>query len=420
MDRGIEKLSALAVQKAKGPAFISDGGGLFLRVKKSGSKSWVFRWERRGKMRHMGLGPLHTIGLSDARELARRCRKEIYDGSDPIELRKDRRRQAALERSRLVTFGECAKAYIDAHRSSWSSEKHIWQWETTLEKIAGPVIGHIPAKDIDTQLVMQVLSPVWHKTTETADRLRNRIALVLDWAAAMGYRAGANPAAWVGNLEHLLADPDDIKETSHYKSLPYEEIGTFMAKLRKIEGIGPRALEMTILTALRSGELRGARWEEFNLGERAWLVPAARMKMRKEHRVPLCDRAIEIFQEMEAAKVGPFVFPGMKAGKPISNMTMTQIVRRMDYDVNVHGFRATLRTWAGERTNFAREVCEAALAHSIGNKVEQSYNRGDLFMKRMALMRQWAEFCNTPSASPGAVLPMLAADKQSFQAKSNR
>ena len=378
------KLNSIAITKAKLPGYYGDGGGLWLQIAKGGSKSWVFRFTLNGKRREMGLGPLHTIGLADARAQALECRKLVLNSKDPIEHRK------LLQARDGVTFDQCSAAYIEAHRSGWRNAKHAAQWDTTLSTYVSPMIGSLPVAAIDTAQVVRVLRPIWGSKTETASRLRGRIESVLGWATTSGYRSGDNPARWRGHLENLLAAPAKVKKVKHHPSLPWQEIGALMTDLTNREGIAARALEFLILTASRSGEVRLARWSE--IADGVWVIPAARMKPGREHRVPLSDRAQELLNKLP--RMGDYIFPGVRYEQPLSDMSLTAVLRRMGRDdITVHGFRSTFRMWTAEATSYPRDVCEHALAHSLPDKVEAAYQRSDLFDKRKKLMRDWSNFC---------------------------
>lgn len=406
MARTIEKLSALAVSRAKEPGYYGDGGGLYLQISKAGTKSWIFRFTLARKQREMGLGPLHTVTLAQAREKAKACRASLLDGIDPLEARNAVKLEAALERAKTVTFDHCAKEYIAAHRSGWKSQKHAAQWESTIETYASPLIGALPVSAVDTPLVVKVLQPIWHEKTETATRLRSRIENILDWATVSKFRTGENPARWRGHLENLLADPNKVARVSHHAALPWQEIGAFMADLRQRGGTAARAVEFGILTAGRSGEVRGARWKEFDLDAAIWTVPAERMKASKEHRVPLSSAALALLKDLP--RVGDIVFPGQRLDRDLSDMSLTAVLRRMDRgDITMHGFRSTFRDWCAESVgnSFPREVCEHALAHSLPDKVEAAYRRGDLIEKRKVLMQVWADYCAAPAVS-ASVAPL--------------
>jgi integrase len=418
MAREIGKLTAVQVRQVKRRGLYGDGGGLFLQVSAGGAKSWVFRYKNDGRLRVMGLGPVHTVSLAEARERALQCRKLRLDRKDPIELRRAERMAEKLERATAMTFQQCAEAYIEAHQAGWRNDKHAAQWPATLGTYVYPIFGALPVQAIDVALVMTALEqkiddgdekrPFWQARPETASRVRGRIESILDWATARGYRQGENPARWRGHLENLLPRRSKVQRVEHHPALPYQEIGAFMAELREQDGVGARALEFAILTAARTGEVIGARWAEINLADRLWLVPAERMKAGKEHRVPLSDAAMAILEKMKAVRSGDYVFPGGRAGRPLSNMALLMTLRRMSRgELTAHGFRSTFRDWCAEQTAFPAEVAEMALAHTVSDKVEAAYRRGDLFQKRRQLAEAWATFCAAPASAPaGDVVPI--------------
>ena len=408
MARTIGKLTALAVDRAKRRGYYGDGGGLFLQVSASGAKSWVFRFKEFGRLREMGLGPTHTVSLAEARQKALECRKLRLDGCDPIEIRKAGRAQARLDAAKAMTFKECAESYIASHKAGWRNPKHAAQWPATLGTYVYPVFGGLPVQAVDVGLVMRALEPIWTAKPETAGRVRGRVESVLDWATSRGYRQGENPARWRGHLENLLPKKAKVHRVEHHAALPYAEIGTFMAELHLQEGIAARALGFAILTVARTGEVIGARWSEIDLESRLWAVPAERMKGGRVHRVPLSEATIAVLDAMKTIRHGDCVFPGGRAGGPISNMAMTMTLRRMGRgDLTVHGFRSSFRDWAAERTGFPAEVAEMALSHVVSDKVEAAYRRGDLFAKRRQLMDAWAKFCAAPAPS-GKVVSFAA------------
>lgn len=398
------RLSAKAVEKQRRAGYFADGDGLYLQCSPTRAKSWIFRFTLRGRAREMGLGSTSTVSLAEARHRAQQARKLLGDGIDPIEHRNAHRAAQALDKARQITFGECAQKYIEAHRAGWRNAKHIYQWTYTLDTYCGPIIGALPVVDVDTGLVLQVLEPIWETKTETASRLRARIENILDWATVRGYREGENPARWKGHLSKLLPPLRKRQRVKHHPALPYEQLGEFMQVLRTQEGTAARALEFSVLTAGRTGEVINARLEEFDLNKAIWTVPAARMKSGREHRVPLPPRTVEIVRAQLDQGVD-YLFPGAREGKPLSNMAMLMLLKkRMGRgDLTVHGFRSTFRDWTAERTSYPHEVCEMALAHTIGNQVEASYRRGDLFDKRRRLMAEWAKYCERPSKA-GKVL----------------
>lgn len=409
MAREIHRLTALAVSKKKRPGTYADGGGLWLQVTESESKSWSFRFMLNGRAREMGLGPLHTISLTEAREQARACRALRLEGVDPIEHRKLRRVENTLQMACAKTFDECTAGYIEAQRPGWSNPKHADQWTNTLKTYASPVFGQLPVQAVDTELIVQALNKIWTSKTETATRVRQRIESVLDWATVSGFRKGDNPARWAGHLEHKLTNPAKLKNVENLPALPFAKIASFLTDLKKQEGTAARAMEYMILTAARTGEVRGAVWSEIDFEERAWTIPAERMKMKREHRVPLGDRAVEILEDMQKLKADDqrYVFPGGKVGKGMSDGALLALLKRMKRtEITPHGFRSTFRDWASECTTYSHEVKEMALAHLIKNKAEAAYRRGDLFEKRRQMMDEWQRYCETKA--PGKVSSIKA------------
>lgn len=381
--------------------------GFFLQVARNGSRSWLFRYTLNGKTRHMGLGSLAVISLADARTAAIECRRLCHAGVDPIEHRKASRTEARLATARAMTFDDCANRYMAAHTVGWRNSKHRAQWVATLRTYVTPVFGSLPVQTIDTGLIMRVLEPIWTIKPETASRVRGRIEVILNWAKTHGFRQGENPARWRGHLENLLPSRSRVQKIEHHAALPYSDVGVFMCDLRERAGVAAAALEFLILTAARTSEVIGARWEEMNLSTRTWVVPAERMKARAIHRVPLSNAALVVLERMRVIQQDEFVFPSTKKGKRLSNMALLVLLRRMKRtDLTTHGFRSTFSDWAAECTNFPREVAEIALAHTISNKVEAAYPRGDLFDKRCRLMDAWAEYCAATISAPGTVVPL--------------
>lgn len=372
----------LSAQKVKtaGPGRHGDGRGLFLYVKPSGARSWVLRYQVQGRRRDLGLGSYPDVTLAMARDRATEARRLIAEGEDPI---------AKKQQAKPKTFEDAALELIENKRPGWKNVKHAAQWTSTLETYAFPKIGRVQVAKIETSDVIAALTPIWSAKPETANRVRQRIEAVLDYASALGIRTGDNPARWRGHLDHLLPKPTKVRAVKHHPALPHSEIADFMAELSERTGVAPRALAFTILTAARSGETRGMTWGEVDLYKKLWTIPAERMKAGREHRVPLTDAAIALLGEK--GKDAALVFGSeTKAGKPISDMSMTAVLRRMSRDgITVHGFRSTFRDWAGETTGFPREVIEAALAHGIKDKAEAAYARSDLFGKRRMLMEAW-------------------------------
>ena len=385
MGKQLHKLSARTVSKLTASGRYSDGGGLYLSVSPNGARSWVFMWKVAGRRREMGLGSLKAVSLAKARERAAEARQKLVNGIDPI---------ATRERTKAMTFGDAADAVIESMSSSWRNEKHRSQWKMTLTAYCAPLRPKSVA-EIGTEDVLKILKPLWTEKPETASRLRGRIERVLDFARARGQRAGENPARWRGHLDAIL--PKRAKLTrGHHRAMSFDNVPAFVARLSERDGVAPRALEFAILTAARSGEVLGARWDEVDLQAGLWTVPANRMKGAREHRVPLSARAVEILQGMEQIRTSDLVFPGMKRGRSLSNTALEMVLRRMNVDVTVHGFRSAFRDWAGERTTYPREVAEAALAHVVGDAVERAYRRGDALEKRRGLMDAWARLLEAP------------------------
>jgi integrase len=402
MARQQHRLTALQVTKLNKPGLYGDGGGLTLQITPAGAKSWLHRYMIAGKSYAMGLGPTHTVSLAEARQKAMEGRQLLLDGVNPLLARNQQQAALKLAESNMMTFDQCAKAYIQAQKASWKNAKHAKQWSSTLKTYASPVFGTAPVADVDTGLVVKCLTPIWENKTETATRVRGRIESVLGWATTSGYRSGENPARWKGHLENLLATISKTKRTRHHPALPWPQAGAFVQALRGRAGVAALALEFLILTACRSGEVRGAQWDEFDLDERLWTIPAVRMKGGREHQIPLSDAAVKILASLP--KDSDIVFPGTR-GQALSDMSLTAVIRRMgdlhdwvDGDgsrVTVHGFRTTFRMWAAEMTNYPREVAEHSLAHQLPDAVERAYQRGSQFTKRTLLMTDWAVYCST-------------------------
>jgi len=416
MPKKAAELGALQVSRLTKPGTHAVGGvaGLKLKVNDAGARSWVLRATVAGKIRDMGLGGYPDVTLAQARERARGARDQIFGGVDPIRARKEARSAVAAASARARTFDQCVQAYLKAKSSEWKNAKHRAQWSSTLDLYASPVLGKMLVTDIDLSHALTVLEPVWTTKTETASRLRGRIETVLDWATVRKYRTGENPARWRGHLDQLLARPRKIKKVKHHPAVQIDQAGAFMADLRRIEGMSARALEFAVLTAARSGEVRGARWGELNLAERLWIVPAERMKAKREHRVPLSKQAVSLLQGLERIDGTDLVFPGRKHDTMLSDMSLTATMRRMGYKDRQervcvpHGCRSTFRDWAAERTSYPGDMAEIALAHKIDSETEAAYRRGDMLAKRGRMMQAWADFCGTiPKA--GNVVPIKAA-----------
>lgn len=408
MAKKINRLTALAVTRATKPSLYADGDGLYLQVSPTLTKSWLFRFTLNGRARQMGLGPVNAVSLAEARDKATQCRKLLDKGIDPIDARDLERLRQRAEAARVMTFKACAEAYIEAHRAGWRNAKHASQWENTLEAYVYPAFGDLPVQLVDTALVMKVLKPIWATKTETATRVRGRIEAILDWAKAGGYRDGENPARWRGHLQHQLPPPTKVRKVRHHPALPYDQAGAFMAALRQQNGLAAKGLEFNILTATRTEEVIGARWEEFDLTKKVWTIPGERMKGGREYRVPLSTAAMAVLEAMQKVRRSEFVFPGFKDHKPLSNMAFLQLLKRMGFGhITAHGFRSTFRDWASERTAYPNEVAEMAIAHTIKDKAEAAYRRGDLFEKRSRMMEDWAAFCAiVPPAEGENVVPL--------------
>ncbi len=396
MAQQINRLTALGVMKIRKPGYHADGGGLWLQVSEGGGKSWIFTYSLRGRSREMGLGSLSRgVTLAEARDERDKCNRLLREYIDPIEERKRRRAAAILATAKTITFKDAAREYIAAHRAGLKSVKHAGQWVATIRDYAEPKLGKLAVADIDVGLIHQVLEPIWTTKPETASRVRGRIEAILDWATVKGYRAGDNPAQWRGRLDKLLPAPAKLRKVKHHAALPYSDLPAFLQKLRQQEGSAARALEFAILTAARSGEVLRAAPQEIDYGAKVWTVPGDRMKGGKEHRVPLCPRAMEIVGKGGAA----YLFPGSHPEKPLSNIAFLMLLRRIGYgNVTAHGFRSTFKDWSRERTKYENHVVEAALAHASGDKIEQAYARSDVLEKRRQLMSAWAKFCETPPA----------------------
>jgi integrase len=409
MPKKVERALSPRFCQTAAVGFYCDGGGLYLQVterKDRGvSKSWIFRYRRARRLRDMGLGPFPLVTLAAARDRASACRLQLLDGVDPLDARRAARADAALAAGKVVmTFKQCAEAYIEAARPGWKSEKHAEQWTATLTKYAYPVIGALPVSAIDTAQVMNILRPIWTSKTETASRVRQRIERVLDSARVQELRSGENPARWVGHLDHLLPKRSAVAPAGNHAALPYRELPAFMARLRQRDGFSARALEFTILTAARTGETIGATWAEIDTREKTWTVPAARLKGRRgvrrnDHVVPLSDRALAILKELpEGDGADDAVFLGESDGSHLSNMAMAELLKEMGYTgkvATVHGFRSTFKDWASEQTAYPNELSEMALSHTVSDKVEAAYRRGDMRDRRRRLMSDWCRYCET-------------------------
>lgn len=421
MPKKAQELSPLAVSRLAKPGFHFVGGvaGLALQVLPSGGRSWVLRATVGTKRRDMGLGGFPDVTLADAREAARVARAKVRSGIDPIEEAQSARSMLRLAQSNAVSFERASLTYIETHEAGWRNVRHAQQWRNSLATHAYPVLGQVLVRDIELPQILAVLEPIWRAKTETATRVRGRIESVLDWATTKGYREGLNPARWKGHLSNLLPAAGKITEEKHFPALPVGDAGAFMMALRDQAGTGARALEFGILTAARSGEIRGATWGEIDIDAGSWTIPAKRMKMKTAHRVPLSRKAFELLAELPRVAGTDLLFVAPRGGE-FSDTTLNAVIKRMNEVEGVtdrwidpkngrrvvqHGFRSTFRDWAAERTNYPNHVVEMALAHTIGDKVEAAYRRGDLFEKRAAMMSDWAAFLATPEAG-ATVIPM--------------
>ena len=405
------ELSALEVKRLTAPGRHAVGivPGLMLEIKQSGARSWILRTMVGTKRKDIGLGGYPGITLAMATERAREAKGAIREGVDPVAERKAK--QTNIE----WTFRTCALAYIQTHKPSWKNAKHGQQWENTLETYVYPHFGHKHIKDVDTEDVVSAIRPEWSTKNETMVRIRNRIELVLSWAAAQGYRPkGFNPAQWRGHLDQVLPKPSKVNKRQHHPAIAVEDAHAFLKKLRTLDGTSIRCLEFVIFTACRSGESRLATWAEFDLANQVWNIPGERMKSGRQHRVPLTDAVLAMVKNLPRFKDAqgndaPLVFPGRDVTKPLSDMSLTAIMRRMKVDAVPHGFRSTFRDWAAEKTNYPNEVVEMALAHAIGSGTEAAYRRGDLFDKRRHLMTDWGAFLDTAPVQGGNVVELRAA-----------
>lgn len=400
MAKVTQRLSARSVSTITKPGMHSDGDGLYLVVGESGAKRWsyVFQWDK--KRKEMGLGNLASVTLAEAREKAKAARKVLSDGDNPIA---SRDKEKADRKAAAVTFGTFADAYVKRVQKDFKNPKHQAQWKMTLEVYAAPLRPK-RLDEITTEDILAILEPIWMTKNETASRLRGRIERVLSAAKVKGLRSGENPALWRGHLDELLSRKKP--KVKHHAALPYKQMPEFMPRLAMSKGMGAKALQVTILSASRTGETRFATKPEFDLDAAVWTVPEGRMKGEREHRVPLPKAAVAILRELFATTPGDLVFPGLKPGRPISEATMTKAMKTAGgVGATVHGFRSSFKDWATEETNFAGEISEAALSHLVGDETERAYKRGDVLAKRRKLMEAWSLFCTAPPTSNVVALP---------------
>lgn len=390
MARETNKLTTTKVASLKTPGRYNDGLGLWLQITEEGSKSWLFRYMRHGRARQMGLGPLHTVSLAEARVRARQARQVLLDGEDPIELRRKARDEARALTAETMLFKDAASRFLDVHESTWRNAKHRQQWGNTLKTYAYPTLGARPVAAIEGALITEALAPIWTKRPETARRTKQRIERVIQWV-----RSGMP-----------LPVQTATRRRQHHAAMPVAEVPAFMNELRERESVSARALEFTILTAARTGEAIGAKWSEIDLDAAMWTVPESRMKGGKDHEVPLSKRTVEMLATIPREDGSPYVFPGGRAKRPLSNMAMLELLRGMrDDGFTVHGFRSTFRDWAGDQTNFPRDVIEHALAHKLPDRVEAAYRRSTALEKRRKLMDAWSSYCKSAPAE-GRVVPI--------------
>jgi len=395
MARKAKQLSPLAVGRLTTPGMHAVGGvaGLYLHISDNAARSWILRATVGNKRRDMGLGGFPDVTLAGAYDKAREARAKIDQGTDPVLERKQAKSALIASQASEVTFSKCATAYIAAHGDTWRNAKHRNQWTNSLETYAAPFIGSMLVSDETHHHILQILEPIWKTRTPTATRVRGRLESVLDWATVRGYRKGNNPARWKGHLDKLLPAPGKITKVIHREALPIDDMAAFMIDLRQREALAARTLEFAILTAARSGEVRGMTWAEIDFDAGVWTVPADRMKAHKEHRVPLSTSAIRILRATSHQAGIDLVFPAPRGGMQ-SDMALTALLRRMKVPAVPHGFRSTFRDWTAERTSYPRDLAEQALAHQLESKVEAAYLRSDVLEKRRGMMQAWANYCD--------------------------
>jgi integrase len=403
--REVNRLTPLAIKAKKEPGYYPDGAGLYLQISIRGSKSWVLRFMLNGKSREMGLGSLTTYTLAEAREKAKKCRQQLDDGLDPITVRNEQRAANILATTQGKTFQECAAEYHKLHAHSWKNAKHADQWINTLTSYAFPAFGAKDVSDVSKADILGVLEPIWMTKSETASRVRQRIRAVLDWAAARDHRSGHDPRLW-DQVTAALPKARDVKKTKHFESCPYASIKPALQSIKDSSASDrvKLAIEFTVLTAVRSGETRGARWSEIDWEGKRWVIPAERMKAAREHRVPLSEPALQILRTMREVTGDQDLIFASERRKAFSDMTFTMLLRRLGHTFTIHGFRSTFRDWSAEQTAYPREVCEAALAHATKDATEAAYFRSDLFEKRREMMQEWANYIDRPVAGGNPLL----------------
>jgi integrase len=415
MARQIDKLSALAVKNAR-KGFHPDGRGLYLKVTEAGSKAWIFRYTFQGRLRDMGLGSLLNVSLAEARKKAVLCRKSLEEHLDPIDARQDQKKRLVAEQAKSLSFDQCRDQFLRMREVEWKNKKHRDQWPSSLGAYCTPVFGLKPIREIDVDDVLKCLEPIWISKPETASRVRGRIETILDWARARGLRAGENPARLKGHLDQLLPRRSRTQTVVHHASLSFEGVAVFLRDLRGQQGEGARALEFAILCASRTGEVIGAEWKEFDLAGKIWTLPPGRMKAGRQHTVPLSRQAMLVLENAKL-KTGSQRYVFGSGDRPLSIMALNMTLRRMRLPIHitVHGFRATFKTWASEKTNYQREVVEAALAHASGDKLEAAYQRGEFLQKRTRLMCDWGAFCELIADEKANVVPFRSLPVESVR-----
>ncbi|MBA3009731.1 MAG: integrase arm-type DNA-binding domain-containing protein [Proteobacteria bacterium] len=412
MPKKAKDMTAIEVKRLTkaGRHAVGTVSGLLLVVSPSGARSWMVRTMVGDKRKSIGLGAYPENSLSLAQQKARVVKDLIEKGIDPIAEKKARKVALKKKSMQTLSFSEAARQCHKKKALEFTNAKHIDDWISSIKRYADPVIGDLPVSEIDLPEVLSILKPIWTEKTDTANRLRLRIEQVLNWATVSGYRTGENPARWAGHLSEILPKPNKVKKKTHFKALPYKEVGVFMVELRKRTAMTARALEWIILTACRSGEVRGAVWEEINMKDKVWTIPAERMKMKQEHRVPLCVDAIKLLESLPRFEGSPYLFTAARGG-PLSDMSISMLCRRMKVEAVPHGFRSTFKDWCSETTSFPDMVSEMALAHGISNEVQAAYRRGDLFDKRRRLMDMWAEYVNTVQVDAGENVTSIRREK---------
>jgi integrase len=392
--RQLHKLTAMRVAKETEPGYYADGGGLYLQISNSGARSWIFMYTLFGRRREMGLGPLSQVSLAAARKEAAECRDLLRHKADPIEARKGAVRQRLADEAPIVTFREAATRYIAARDATWSNRKHAKQWTSTMQTYAYPVIGDVPVSDITTEMIVRIIQPIWTKKGETARRVRGRIKAILDAEAVLGHRSDDNPARYSDHLDRVLPRVKKSRQVQHHPALAWEDMPAFMKELATRPKRAARAMHLLILTATRTNEILFARVEEFDLEAKVWTIPGERMKMKIEHRVPLSEEAVRVVKDAMTRARDGWLFPGYKVGKPLSNMAMLLLLRRMDRsDITVHGFRSTFRDWVADCTEYPGELAEMALAHTVKSQTERAYRRRDMLERRRQMMEDWGRYC---------------------------